>query len=136
MEGASRPKRQVGREQVEGFLDEIFGEEIHAKRVDSLIDGVDGVLFADSPTGRRATVAGSGVEVWEVIASWRSLGESWERLRAGYPWLTEPPLRAALAFYEMCPNEVDERLTLEDEWTAERMDAELRFARSPGLGPA
>lgn len=95
-----------------------------------------GVVFADSPTGRRAVVAGSGVEVWEVIASWRALGESWDRLRAGYPWLTEPQLRAALAYYKLYPEEVDERLALEDEWTAERMAAELPFARSPGLGRA
>jgi hypothetical protein len=46
VEGSSRPERQVGRAQVERFLDEIFGEEIHAKRIESLSDGVDGVLHA------------------------------------------------------------------------------------------
>jgi hypothetical protein len=41
-----RPKRQVGREQLEEFISGMFAEEIHAKRVASLIDGVDGVLHA------------------------------------------------------------------------------------------
>lgn len=80
-------------------------------------------------------LAGSGIEVWEVIASWRALGEDWERLRTGYAWLTEPQLRAALAYYKLYPAEVDERLALDSDWTAERMAAELPFARSPSLGP-
>ena len=46
MEGRSRPERQVGRVQLEEFVEGIFGEEIHAKRVASLTDGVDGVLHA------------------------------------------------------------------------------------------
>lgn len=46
MEVGSRPERQVGRDQLEDFVEGIFGEEIHAKRVASLIDGVDGVLHA------------------------------------------------------------------------------------------
>jgi hypothetical protein len=41
-----RPERQVGREQLEEFVEGIFGEELHAKRVASLIDGIDGVLHA------------------------------------------------------------------------------------------
>jgi hypothetical protein len=44
--GRSRLERQVGREQLEEFVEGIFGEEIHAKRVTSLINGVDGVLHA------------------------------------------------------------------------------------------
>ena len=46
MAGSSRSERQVGREQLEDFVEGIFGEEIHAKRVASLTDGVDGVLHA------------------------------------------------------------------------------------------
>lgn len=46
MEGPGRSEREVGREQLEEFVEGIFGEEIHAKRVASLIDGVDGVLHA------------------------------------------------------------------------------------------
>lgn len=46
MEGRSRSERQVGRKELEAFARGIFGEERHAKRVESLIDGVDGVLHA------------------------------------------------------------------------------------------
>ncbi len=45
--------RQVGREQLADFLDDIFSGAIHAQRVESLIDGVDGVLHAAS-AGVRA----------------------------------------------------------------------------------
>jgi hypothetical protein len=41
-----RSEREVGREQREEFVESTFGEEIHAKRVASLIDGVNGVLHA------------------------------------------------------------------------------------------
>lgn len=60
MEGASRSERQVGREELEEFVEGIFGEEIHAKRVESLIDGVDGVLHAAS-LGIRAIGQGLAV---------------------------------------------------------------------------
>jgi hypothetical protein len=46
VEVGSRPERQVGRDQLEECVEGIFGEAIHAKRVASLIDGVDGVLHA------------------------------------------------------------------------------------------
>ena len=46
MEVRSRPERQVGRAPLEEFVSGIFEEEIHAKWVASLIDGVDGVLQA------------------------------------------------------------------------------------------
>jgi Transposase DDE domain len=46
VEVPGRAEREVGREQLEEFVEGIFGEEMHAKRVASLIDGVDGVLHA------------------------------------------------------------------------------------------
>lgn len=60
MEGSSRSERQVGREELEEFVEGIFGEEIHAKRVASLIDGVDGVLHA-ATLGIRAIGQGLAV---------------------------------------------------------------------------
>jgi hypothetical protein len=32
---------------------------------------VPGIVMVDGPTGRRAVVAGSGLDVWEIIATWR-----------------------------------------------------------------
>jgi len=44
----SNPKRRVGRTQVEAFVSGLFEEDVHAKRVASLVNGVDGVLHAAS----------------------------------------------------------------------------------------
>jgi hypothetical protein len=52
-------EREVGREQLEDFVEIIFDEEIHAKRVVSLIDGVDGVLHSHlGHSGHRAGLLG------------------------------------------------------------------------------
>lgn len=34
-----------------------------------------GIAFADGPVGRRARIAGSGIDVWELIATFRGLKE-------------------------------------------------------------
>jgi uncharacterized protein (DUF433 family) len=88
-----------------------------------------GILFVDGPAGRRAVVAGTGLDVWEVIATWKAGGEDERKLRKSYPWLTEPQLRAALAYYELYPGEIDARLEREERWTPERVARELPFAR-------
>jgi hypothetical protein len=41
-------ERKVGREELDELLGKVFGGEIHAQRVASLSDGVDGVLHAAS----------------------------------------------------------------------------------------
>jgi len=58
-----------------------------------------GILFADGPSGRRAILAGTGLDVWEVIATYKSLDRDVARLRDAYHWLTEAQLRAALGYY-------------------------------------
>ena len=87
-----------------------------------------GIVFADGAAGRRAVVAGTGLDVWEIIATWKE-GETFEALRRSYPWLTEPQLRAALAYYEVYPSEIEVRLEREAQWTPERVWRELPFAR-------
>ena len=72
-----------------------------------------GVVFVDGPVGRRPVIAGTGLDVWEVIAAWQELGRDYRRLRTAYDWLTEPQLRAALSYYEAFPAEIDERLARE-----------------------
>lgn len=86
-----------------------------------------GILFADSPTGRRALVAGTGLDVWEIVAAWKSLDGDVARLRAAYEWLSEAQLRSALAYYELYPAEIDERLAREADWTPEHVARELPF---------
>lgn len=88
-----------------------------------------GVFFVDGPAGRRAALAGTGLDVWEIIATWRACGQDFDQLRGSYGWLTEPQLRAALTYYDLYPQEIDARLEREAEWTRERVERELHFAR-------
>lgn len=83
--------------------------------------------MVDGPTGRRAVVAGSGLDVWEIIATWRACGKDKRQLGENYPWLTSPQLRAALAYYELYPDEIDARLAREQQWTPARVRRELLF---------
>ncbi len=77
--------------------------------------------------GRRAVVAGTGLEVWEIIAAWKSLDRDLARLLSAYDWLSEPQLRAALAYCSAYPDEIEERLARENAWTPERTRRELPF---------
>lgn len=76
-----------------------------------------GIVFTSGPGGRRATIAGTGLDVWEVIATYKSLGRSERKLREAYHWLSEPQLRAALAYYALYAEEVDARLARNGSWT-------------------
>jgi len=88
-----------------------------------------GVVFVDGPAGRRAAVAGTGLDVWEIVAAWRASAKDFAQLRQSYGWLTELQLRAALAYYELYPHEIDARLERENQWTPERVASDLPFAR-------
>ena len=74
-------------------------------------------------------MAGSGLDVREVVATWRASAEDFEQLCQSYSWLTEPQLRAALAYYKLYPREIDARLRREAEWTSEQVASDLPFAR-------
>lgn len=90
---------------------------------------VPGIVFTDGAIGRRATVAGTGLDVWEVIGTWLEVGRDRERLRKAFEWLSERQLDAALLYYDYYPQEIDERLESEGELTQERIRAELPITR-------
>jgi uncharacterized protein (DUF433 family) len=89
---------------------------------------VPGIVMVDGPTGRRAVVAGSGLDVWEIIATWQAGGHDERQLAQNYPWLTPAQLRAALAYYALYPDEIAARLAREQRWTPERVRHDLPFA--------
>ena len=89
-----------------------------------------GVVFVDGPVGRRPVIAGTGLDVWEVIAAWQELGRDYRRLRVAYDWLTEPQVRAALSYYEAYPEEIDERLARERALTPDESQSEFPFIRT------
>lgn len=93
---------------------------------------IPGILFVQRRDGRRAAVAFSGLEVWEIVASRKEGGESWQALVEAYPELSESQLRAAIAYYRAYPEEIDERLEREAYWTPERVAEELPFTRPVG----
>lgn len=94
---------------------------------------IPGVVFVQRRDGRRAAIAFSGLEVWEIIATWKEGEEGWDDLVKAYPELSETQLRAAVAYYRAYPDEIDERLTREAYWTPERIAEELPFARRMGV---
>ncbi len=109
-----------------GVVD-LLNEAVRTRRV-------PGICFVDSVTGRRPVLVGTGIDVWEVIATWRNVERDEAKLREAYHWLSEAQLRAALAYYGLYPEEIDRRIAVEDSWTPQRIRQEFPFASlGPGL---
>lgn len=64
------------------------------------------IEMADGPAGRRAVLAGHGVDVWEAIETLRAAGNSVPRA-ARYLDVPEAALREAIAWRETHRAEVD-----------------------------
>jgi uncharacterized protein (DUF433 family) len=65
-----------------------------------------GIVFVDEPAGRRARVAGSGLDVWEVVETVRdndgSIAEA-----AAYLTVPERMVSDAMRYYADFPYEID-----------------------------
>ena len=86
-----------------------------------------GIVFAYGPAGPRARVAGTGIDVWEVIATYRSLRRNFARLRKAYPHLGEAQLRAALNYYRLYREEIDRQVGRNAAWTPHRIRDKYPF---------
>ena len=79
---------------------------------------VPGIIY--DPVTRRARIAGSALEVWEVIDGYRSVGYDWSRLESAFDWLTSEQLRAAVTFANQNPEfvaaEIAENDAVEDRF--------------------
>jgi Transposase DDE domain len=108
-EGRSQQDRQFGREELEGLMDEVFGGEVHAQRLASLTDGVDGVLHAAS-LGVRAI--GQGLAVAQGLAPRHAIKQV-DRL------LSNPKLSMEQVFGCWVPFVVGERreIVVNFDWT-------------------
>ena len=80
-----------------------------------------GIVFADGPAGRRAVIAGTGLDVWEVVATYKSLTRDDARLREAYHWLSEPQLRSALSYFRLYPEEIERQIARNEAWTKEQL---------------
>ena len=86
-----------------------------------------GIVFADGVSGRRARIAGTGIEVWEVISTYRSVDKDFSRLQKAYHWLTEQQLRAAIGYYTAYREEIDELIKLNESWSRESVAERFPF---------
>jgi uncharacterized protein (DUF433 family) len=100
-------------------------------RQNSWLGSVPGIVLRDGPAGRRAVVSGTGLDVWEIIATWREVGESFERLQAAYHWLSEEQLWDALEYYKRNADEIEARLAREQELTPEAVWERFPYTRPP-----
>jgi uncharacterized protein (DUF433 family) len=80
-----------------------------------------GIIFAEGVTGRRARVAGTGLEVWEVISTFKGVNLDFRRLKKAYHWLTEQQLKAAIGYYEAYRDEIDLQIKRNASWSKETL---------------
>jgi len=76
------------------------------------------IRFADGPAGRRARLAGTGKDVWEIIAAVGDNGGG----PAGAARYLEIPLgliQAAIAYYGNYTSEIDQLIELNEQESAE-----------------
>jgi hypothetical protein len=117
-----------------GLLDRIEVEaKTHAVSMTTLVASLldeglktrrfPGIVYRDGPAGRRAGVVG-GPDVWEIIRALKVMGGSANRRvqrLAGEIDLDPGLIRAAVDFYAAFPEEIDERIAL-DEQAARRVE--------------
>lgn len=107
-----------------GFARDLIIEAVKMRRC-------PGISFADGPTGRRARIAGTGIDVWELIATFKGMPEDYAKLKKTYHWLSDQQLRSALAFYTLYPDEIDERIARNDGITRENVLEQYPFLAKP-----
>jgi len=90
-----------------------------------------GVIFAEGANGRRARVAGTGIEVWEMIATYKSVKQNPKRLKIAYHWLSQEQLKAALGYYIAYPLEIDRLIEQNERWNEEKVRDRHPFMGSP-----
>lgn len=82
------------------------------------------IQFLDGPSGRRASLVGRGLDVWEVIATVHDNSGS---IAGAAEYLQVPAglVEAAVAYYGEYPDEIDEQV--------ERNEAEYERARAAAI---
>ena len=108
------------------------GKDFSGIARDLLIEAVKmrrcpGITFADGPAGRRAKIAGSGIDIWEFIAMFKSMGENYDKLRETYHWLSDQQIRSALSYYALYPDEIDEKVARNHDITEARVIKRFPF---------
>lgn len=100
-----RLSRQSGKD-FSAITNELLREAIKMRKC-------PGIVFAHEME-RSAKIAGSGIEVWEVIAQYKAMDKDEQRLEKAFHWLTEYQLRSALGYYKAYPEEIDRQIELNE----------------------
>lgn len=111
LEEIERIARESGRD-FSSIAKDLLTEAIKMRRC-------PGIVFADGVSGRSARVAGTGLEVWEIITNYKSVNQDFERLQKAYHWLTEQQLRAAIGYHIAYHEEIDHQIERNESWTKE-----------------
>ena len=82
---------------------------------------------------QTARIAGTGIDVFEVIKAFHEMDDDWDDLQEAFNWLSEEQLRAALDYYAAHKAALDERLA-SDERVEERVQEVWR--QYPHMKPA
>ena len=119
-------------------LASVTGRDFSGVARDLLIDAVKmrrcpGVTFADGPTGKRAKIAGTGIDIWEFIATFKGLGENYNKLKKAYHWLSDQQIRSALSYYALYPSEIDEKITYNEDITQDQVIKRFPFLAKPAI---
>ncbi len=80
-----------------------------------------GIVFTEGTSGKRARIAGTGIEVWEVIATYKSVDSKLKRLGKTYHWLTEQQLKYAIGYYSLYREEIETLIKENEKWTSEEV---------------
>ena len=86
-----------------------------------------GIVFTVGTTGKRARIAGTGIEVWEVIATYKGIAKDFARLSKAYHWLTEQQLRAAIGYYASYTDEIDTLIKQNEELDTKQIHEKYSF---------
>lgn len=89
------------------------------------MDEHPGIGFADGPAGRRAVLLGSGLDVWEVVATTKQSKGS-AHAAAGYLDLSSAQVRTAVRYYAAYPAEIDDLLARQETAAAVEQEAARR----------
>ena len=114
---------QIARESGKEFssvTNELLDEAVKTQRC-------PGIIFTEGTTGRRARIAGTGIEVWEVIATYKGLDENFTRLRKAYHRLTEQQLKSAVGYYRTYPEDIDNLIKQNEMLTPEYIREKYPF---------
>ena len=105
--------KETGRD-FSGVTLDLLSEAIKTRRC-------PGIVLAEGVSGRRAKVAGTGIEVWEILANYQNLNQDFHRLQKAFHWLTPDQLRAALGYYAAYPEEIDDLIDRNRGWTSQTL---------------